>query len=62
MAKRAQITQADITRALRAADKAGKKVAAMLVRENELRLVFVTGTTNSANDQLADWDEVLDHG
>lgn len=58
MSRKAVITQADITRSLRAAEKAGKRVAAMMLRDGELRLVFVN-SSYSTTDGLSDWDEVL---
>lgn len=58
MSRKAPITQADITRSLRAAEKAGKRVAAMMLRDGELRLVFANSPYSTTSDG-SDWDEVL---
>ena len=62
MMARALFTQADVTRALKGARKAGYTVdRAVINRAGEIVLTFGSAEPRSCEDERNPWDEVLIH-
>lgn len=52
--------ESDLVRALRAAQKAGRKVTRVeLEKDGKVALVFKTGTEDAHRSELNEWDEAV---
>lgn len=58
----ATVTQADIARALRAAQAAGLTVAEYVTTKDGVRVITTDGAARAAGRAANPWDEVFDDG